>query len=80
MDVENHEALIGLSYGLLEYSDMPIFHDTVFLHELAHLTEWEHNECFQNRFNDLEFDYYFYNRIRTDAKGPRKPNRKGWKM
>lgn len=79
-DVGNHEALIGLSYGLIEYRDMPVFHDLVFIHELAHLTKLEHNDRFQDRFNDLEFDYYFYRRIRTDGKGPRKLNRHGWKM
>lgn len=79
-DIGNHEALIGLSYELLEYSDMKVFHDNVFIHELAHLTEWEHNETFQYRFNDLLFDYYFYNRIRTDARDRRRVNRHGWKM
>ena len=79
-DVYNHEALIGLSYELLEYSDMRAFHDTVFIHELAHLTVWPHDEGFQNRFNDLIFDYHFYNKVRTDARDRRKINRHGWKM
>ena len=78
--VSDNEALIGLSLELLEYNDMSVFHDLVFVHELAHLTEWEHNEYFQDRFNDLEFDYYFYNRVRVDSKDFRKVNRKGWKM
>ena len=79
-DVGNHEALIGLSNELLEHSGMKVFHDIVFIHELAHLTAWEHNERFQYRFNDLEFDYCFYNRVRTDARDHRKINRHGWKM
>lgn len=79
LEVGEGIAFIGLSCGLLEY-DMPVFHEVVFLHELAHLTEWEHNEVFQNRFNELEFDYFFYNKVRLDSRAQPKPNRAGWKM
>lgn len=79
-DIGNNEAVIGLSREILEYSDMKVFHDLVFLHELAHLTECDHNERFQIRFSDLEFDYFFYNRVRTDARDHRKINRRKWKM
>ena len=79
-DVENGEAIIGLSYGLLQY-DMPVFHDLVFLHECCHLAEMNHGEDFQNRFNEVEFNYYFYHDIRMDGRGSqRKPSRTGWKM
>ena len=79
-DIGNGEAVIGLSYGLLQY-DMPVFHDLVFLHECCHLAEMTHGEDFQNRFNNVEFDYYFYHNIHTDGQGTQpKPRRKGWKM
>ena len=79
-DIGNGQAIIGLSTGLLKYN-MPVFHDLVFLHECCHFIEIEHNEKFQDRFNQVEFDYYFYNDIRMDGTGARpKPNRKGWKM
>lgn len=79
MEVGEGVAVIGLCYGILEYN-MPVFHDIVFLHELAHLSVWSHNEAFQACFNDLEFDYFFYNRVRLDSKAQPKPYRAGWKM
>lgn len=79
-DIDNGQAIIGLSYGLFQY-DMPVFHDLVFLHECCHLAEMDHGEEFQNRFNEVEFDYYFYHDIHMDGKEARaKPNRKGWTM
>lgn len=79
-DVGHGQALIGLSFGLLQYN-MPVYFDIIFLHECSHLHVMEHNEEFENRFNELEFDYFFYNNLHTDGRGTqRKPLRKGWKM
>lgn len=79
LDINGNDALIGLSYGLLQYQ-MPVFHDLVFLHECCHLAEMNHGEEFQNRFNEVAFDYYFYHDVRMDSTAVPKPKRKGWKM
>ena len=77
--VTDEKAIIGLSESLLS-QNMPVFHDVVFLHETGHLAEMNHGEDFQNRFNEIEYDYYFYNNIRADGGKMPKPDRKGWKM
>lgn len=77
-DIGGGKAIICLSLGLLSYN-MPVFHDLVFLHECCHLYAMNHGERFQDRFNEVEFDYYFYNEARFDGAIP-KPKRKGWKM
>ena len=79
-DIENGEALIGLSYSLLSYAGMDVFHDLVFLHECSHLAEMNHGEDFQNRFNEVEFDYYFFNNVHLDARTRHIAKGRGWKM
>lgn len=79
-DVENGEALIGLSYSLMTMPGMDVFDDLVFLHECSHLAQMNHGEEFQNRFNTVEFDYYFYNNVHLDARTRHIAKGRGWKM
>lgn len=67
-------AVIGVSHELMNCGSKE-FVQIVFLHELAHLTEIEHNEAFMDRYNELEYEYFMRNR-RADGAGPYRPTRK----
>ena len=67
-------AVIGVSHELMNCGSKE-FCEIVFLHELAHLTEIEHNEDFMDRFNELEYEYFMRNR-RADGAGPYRPTKK----
>lgn len=71
------KAVIGVSHELMNCGSKE-FAEIVFLHELAHLTEIEHNEDFMNRFNEFEYEYFMRNR-RTDGAGPHRPTKKAHK-
>lgn len=68
------KAVIGVSHELMNCGSKE-FIQIVFLHELAHLTEIEHNEKFMDRFNELEYEYFMRNR-RADGTGTYRPARK----
>lgn len=70
-------AVIGVSYELLNCGSKE-FCEVVFIHEMAHLTEIEHNETFMDRYNQLEYEYFMRNR-RADGAGPYRPTRKAHK-
>ncbi len=61
------KAVIGVSHELMRCGSKE-FIQIVFLHELAHLTEIEHNEKFMDRFNELEYEYFMRNRRADGAR------------
>ncbi len=74
---EGGKAIIGVSHELMNCGSKE-FCEIVYLHELAHLTEIEHNERFMEIFNELEYEYFIRNR-RTDGAGPYRSRRKAHK-
>ena len=72
--MKDGRAVIGVSHELMNCGSKE-FCEIVFLHELAHLTEIEHNEDFMDRFNELEYEYFMRNR-RADGAGPYRPTKK----
>ena len=79
LEVTADGCIIGLSESLFD-CDIQVHHDLVFLHETAHLSEMNHGDEFQLRYNRLEFDYLYYNHVHMDGGKMPKPDRKGWKM
>lgn len=71
---EDNRAVIGVSHELMNCGSKQ-FCEIVFLHELAHLTEIEHNENFMDRFNELEYEYFMKIR-RADGRKTLKPTSK----
>lgn len=71
----DHHCIIGLSAEILSI-DYPEYHDSVLLHELAHLccadNDPPHDEEFQDRFNYIEWYYYMSKDNRADSKRLRK--------
>lgn len=66
LPIGKKDALIGITTQLLA-DESEILRDLVFLHEMAHLTEIEHNERFMDRNNTLMVAYFTEHKTRLDS-------------
>lgn len=68
VEIEQGQAIIGLSTTLFNNSRCETFYDIVFLHELAHLAVMNHGDDFEIRLHSILYDYYTDHNVRIDGK------------